>query len=151
VSTKVDAVCLALAAIWQADSDLSGVQVVDGPQANSDSANEWLFVGFNGDVPDEAAEAVSAQQDWMAFAKTKQETADVTCAVVVRSGDTDTVSVRARAFDILADAEDTLRADLTLGGLVMQSHISAHQYIPVITQSGAKVRVTFTVTYLAQL
>lgn len=151
MSTKTDAVCLALTALWQADADLDGVEVVDGPQANSEAANEWLFVAFDGDAPDEGNEAASAEQSWMAFAKTKQESAEVTCAVVARRGDTDIVSARARAYDILSDAEDSLRADLTLGGVVMNSWISAHQYIPVITQGGAKVRVVFTVTYQAQL
>lgn len=149
MSTKADAVCLALTALWQ--GALTGVSVADGPQANSETVNEWLFVGADGDQPDEGTEAVSAEQDWMAFAKTKQETADVTCAVVVRSGDANTVAVRARAYGILSDAEDALRTDPTLGALVMQSHISQHQYIPVQTTSGAKARVVFTVTYLAQL
>lgn len=151
MSSKVDAVCLALAAMWQADTDLAGVNVVDGPQANSDAANEWLFVGFDGDVPDEGNEAVAAEQDLMAFAKTKQETADVTCAVVIRAGGTDTTTVRARAYEVFSDAEDALRSNMQLGGLVMHSFVSAHQYIPVITQQGAKARVVFTVTYLAQL
>jgi hypothetical protein len=151
VSTKVDAVCLALVALWDANPDLSSVTIADGPQANSEASNEWLFVGADGDAPDEGTEAVSAEQDWMAFAKTKQETADVTCAVVVRDGGSNVSALRPIAFGILSDAEDALRADPTLGGLVMQSHISSHQYIPVITQGGCKARVVFTVTYLAQL
>jgi hypothetical protein len=148
VSSKVDAVCLALTALWQ---PLAGVQVADGPQANSDAANDWLFVGFDGDAPDEGNEAVSAEQDLMAFLKTKQETAEVTCAVVSRRGDTDIASARARAYEVTSAAEDLLRADMFLGGLVMHAFISAHQYIPVITQGGCKARVVFTVTYLAQL
>lgn len=148
MSSKVDAVILALTALWQ---PLTGVQVVDGPQANSESLDDWLFVGFDGDAPDEGNEAVSAEQDLMAFAKTKQETAEVTCAVVSRRGDTDVPSARARAYDIVSDAEDLLRADMSLGGLVMQAIVSEHQYIPVITQGGCKARVVFTVTYLAQL
>lgn len=151
MSTKVDAVCLALLAMWQADTDLSAVEVVDGPQANSDAANKWLFVGFDGDAPDEGNEAVAAEQDLMAFLKTKQETGEVTNAVVVRDGGTDTAALRAQAYKIFSDAEDTLRADMTLGGLVMHAYISEHQYIPVITQAGAKARVVFTVTYQAQL
>lgn len=151
MSTKVDAVCLALAAMWQADPDLTGVQVVDGPQANSEAVNEWLFVGFDGDAPDEGNEAVSAEQDLMAFAKTKQETGEVTCAVVIRSGDMNTTTVRARAYDVFSDAEDTLRSNMQLGGLVMHAYVSGHQYIPVQTTAGAKARVVFTVTYLAQL
>ena len=128
-------------------SDL--VQVADGPQANSDASNDWLFVGD--DAADEGNEAAAVDQSWMAFAKTMQETAEVTCAVVSVAGDTDIPSVRARAYAILASAETALRADPLLGGVVMQSYVSAHQYIPVITQGGCKARVLFTVTYQAQL
>jgi hypothetical protein len=148
VSSKTDAVCLALTALWQ---PLTGVQVVDGPQANSDASDDWLFVAFDGDLPDEGNEAVDATQDLMAFLKTKQEDAEVTCAVVSRRGDTDIPAARARAYDIVSDAEDLLRADMQLGGLVMHAFVSAHQYIPIVTQGGAKVRVVFTVTYKAQL
>lgn len=149
MSTKVDDVCVALTAMWQ--TALTGTQVVDGPQANSDAANEWLFVGFDGDAPDEGNEAVNAEQDLMAFLKTKQETAEVTCAIVVRSGGIELTTVRARAYDLLSAAEDALRSDMQLGGLVMHAYVSEHQYIPVLTQSGCKARVVFTVTYLAQL
>ena len=147
MSTKVDAVCLALTALWTAA--LTGVQVADGPQANSDASNDWLFVGD--DAADEGNEAAAVDQSWMAFAKTMQETGEVTCAVVSRAGDTDIPAVRARAYAILATAETALRADPLLGGVVMQSYVSAHQYIPVITQGGCKARVVFTVTYQAQL
>ena len=86
----------------------------------------------------------------MAFARTKQEDGEITCAVVSRRGDKDIPATRASAYALLSAAEDALRADNTLGGLLMQSYISAHRYMPVLAPS-AKVRVVFTVTYLAQL
>lgn len=149
--SKADAVCAALLALWQADTDLSGVQIVDGPQANSDAANEWLFVGHDGDAPDEGNEAVAVEQDLMAFLKTQQESGEVTCAVVIRDGSADPAGLRGRAYSILSTCSDDLRQDMQLGNLVMHAYVSGHQYIPVITQSGAKARVVFTVTYLAQL
>jgi len=149
MASKTDAVCLALTAMWSAA--LTGIQVVDGPQANSDAANDWLFVGFNGDVPDEFNEGAVVEQSLMAFARTKQEDGLVTCAVVSRSGDTNIPAARARAYGFLAAAEDAVRADMQLGGLVMHAFVSGHQYSPVQTQQGAKVRVVFTVTYMAQI
>lgn len=151
MSSLADPVCLALVALWQADPDLDAVQVVDGPQANSDAANEWLFIGFDGDRPDDGNEAVEAEQDLMTFARGKQESGNVTCAVVIRSGDIDIAAVRARAYEVLSHAEDSLRADMQLGGLVMHAYVSTYVYIPVVTQGGCKARVVFTVTYLAQL
>ena len=151
MATRFDAVCLALTAMWQAAPTLAGVQVVDGPQVNGDASSSWLFVGSDGGEPADDVEAAVAEQSFMAFARTKQEDAEVTCAAVVVRGDTDIPAARAAANAILSAAEDLLRADLLLGGLVMKSHISAYRYIPVQTQAGAKVRIVFTVTYLAQL
>ena len=149
MSAKIDTVILALAALWE--SALTGIQVVDGPQVNSDASNDWLFVGFNGDIPDELNEAATAEQSLMAFSRVKGDDGQITCAVVSRAGDTDIPALRARAVGFLATAEDALRADMQLGGLVMHAFVSAYQYSPVQTQQGAKVRVVFTVTYKAQL
>lgn len=146
-------VILYLTAMWQAlvATTLSGVVVVDGPQTNSEPGN-WLFVGYNGDVPDEYNEGATAQQSRMAFARVKQEDGQVTCAVVSVSGDPDSVpELRTSAYGFVSAAEDALRLDAQLGGLVMDSFVSDHRYSPVQTQQGAKVRVVFTVTYQAQL
>jgi hypothetical protein len=149
MASKTDAVILALTAMWTAA--LTSAVVADGPQANSDAANDWLFVGADGDAPDEGNEAAAVEQSWMAFARTKQEDGEVTCAVVSRSGDTNIPALRARAYALFSAAEDALRADNTLGGLLMQSYVSAHQYSPAQTTQGGRVRVVFTVTYQAQI
>jgi hypothetical protein len=148
VSAKTDPVCLALYALWQ---PLTGVQVVDGPQVNSDPASKWLFVGHNGDLPDEMSEAAVVEQSLMGFARAKAEDGQVTCAAIAVRGDADVAAARADAYEIVSDAEDLLRADMQLGGLVMHAFVSAHTYMPVQTNTGAKVRVVFTVTYKAQL
>lgn len=149
MASSIDAVILKLTAVWTAA--LTGVNVVDGPQVNSDSTDDWLFVGFNGDTPDEYNEGAIGQQSLMAFAKVKGDDGQVTCAVVSRSGDTDITSTRARANGFLSAAESALRADMSLGGLVMQAYVTDYRYSPVQTQQGAKVRLVFTVTYQAQL
>lgn len=149
MSSKTDAVCLALTAMWTAA--LTGITVADGPQVNSDPSTDWLFVGFNGDSPDEYNEGASGQQSLMTFARGKAEDGQITCAVVSVSGDTNIPAARARAYAFVAAAEDAVRADMTLGGLVMHAFVSDHRYSPVQTQQGAKVRIVFTVTYKAQL
>lgn len=149
MSTKTDAVILYLTTLWQ--GALTEIQVADGPQVNSDASNDWLFVGFNGDMPDEFNEGAVVEQSLMGFAKTKGEDGQVTCSVVSRVGDSDIPAVRARALGFVASAETAVRNDMQLGGLVMHAFVSGHQYIPVQTQQGAKVRVVFTVTYKAQL
>lgn len=138
-----------LTAMWKAA--LPTINVVDGPQVNADPSNDWVYVGFNGGSPDEFNEGATAQQSWMAFARVKQEDGQVTCAVVSRAGDTDVPTLRARAYGFVSAAEDALRADPQLGGLVMDSFVSDHRYSPVQTKQAAKVRIVFTVTYKGQI
>jgi hypothetical protein len=138
--------------MWQAATatTLAGVQVADGPQVNSDASPDWLFVAYDGEA-DSGNPGVEAQQSLMAFTRVKGEDASVTCSVVSVRGDPDVVAARARALSILAAAEDLLRTDMQLGGLVMHAFVSGFQYYPSQTTSGAKARVVFTVTYKAQL
>lgn len=149
MAAKIDTVILALVATWA--SALSGIQVVDGPQVNSDPSDDWLFVGFNGDLPDESNEGATAEQSLMAFAKVKGDDGQITCAVVCRSGETNVPALRLRAMGFLSAAEDAIRTDMQLGGLVMHAYVSDYRYSPVQTQQAAKVRVVFTVTYKAQI
>lgn len=149
MASLTDPVILYLTAMWTAA--LTDVNVVDGPQVTSDAADDWLFVGYNGDIPDEYNEGATGQQSLMAFAKVKGDDGPVTCAVVSRSGDSNITATRARANAVLSAAEVAIRADMQLGGLVMHAYVSDYRYSPVQTQSGAKVRLVFTVTYKAQI
>lgn len=149
MASKADAVCLALVTLWR--TGLAGVEVRDGPQADSDAANKWLFVASDGNPSSEGSAAVSAQQDWQTFMRGKLEVAEVTCAVLVRAGEPDTLTVRALAYGLFAEAEDLLRADYMLGGLVMQARVSSHHFYPAMLTAGAKARVVFTVNYQAQI
>lgn len=155
MSTQVDQVILALTAKWQALSvsggALEAVRVVDGPQATMDASQEWLFVGYDGAEVGNFSEVATTQQTLMAFLRTKQEDTELRCAAIVVRGDTDVTAARQRALAIVSYAENALRLDMTLSGLVMHSFISGIGYIPLQTDHGAKVRVVFTVTYQAQI
>lgn len=155
MTTQVDAVILALTTKWQALSvpagTLDGVRVVDGPQVTDDASQEWLFVGHDAAEPRSSNDAATAGQTLMAYLRTKQEDGDVRCAAVVVRGDTDIPAARQRALAIVSAAENALRLDMVLSGLVMHSFIAGIAYTPFQTDHGAKVRVVFTVTYQAQI
>lgn len=150
MSTQADVVILALTAAFQAAGSLAGVRVVDGPQVTGDASQEWLFVGFDGGDPTEHNEAALIEQDMMTFARGKKESAEIKCASVVVSGNPDIVVLRQRALAIFSAAESVIRADMTLGSLVMHAFVANFNYIPSQTDKGAKVRVVFTVKYQAQ-
>ncbi len=154
MSAKADAVILALYGIWQAatTTTLAGVMVADGPQVNSDPSDKWLFVGADGGEPSQFTEIANAQQSWLAFGKIRREDGTVTCAAVVIRGDDDVPTARADAYGIVGAAEDLIRADPSLGGVVsLQTYLSSHQCFVAQTDRGAVARVVFTVTYKAQL
>lgn len=155
MSSQINAVILALVTKWQALSvtggALEGVRVVDGPQVTADGSQEWLFVGSDGAERGDSGEAASAEQSLLGFSKLNQEGAEIRCAAVVVRGDTDIPAARQRALWVASAAESALRLDMALSGLVMHSFISGITYIPLQTDSGAKVRVVFTVTYQAQI
>lgn len=153
MSSQLDAVIVALTTKWQAlmSTTLAGVQVVDGPQRNADPTQNWLFVGHTGGEPVEGVEAAIGQQDLMTFARGKSESIGVDCGIVVVSGDPNISIARQQALSILSICEDALRNDMTLGGIVMHAYVAQIQYVPTVTSTGAKVRITFIVSYQAHL
>jgi hypothetical protein len=152
MTTRLDDVIVALTTMWQGlqATTLSGVQVVDGPQANADPTQEWVFVGHTGGEPVEGVEAAIGQQDLFTFARGKSETVGVDVGIVCVRGDSNVAAARQRALEIFGICESALRSDMTLGDLVMQAYVAQIMYVPTVTTTGAKVRVTFTVTYQAQ-
>jgi len=149
---KGHAVAVALTALWTAAPAFTGVKVVDGPQATYDASPEWLFVGYDGGEPDGKTPGIQTAQDWMSFARTLQEpVAAVTCGLTVKGGGPDLLTARARVYTLLTAASDVVRADPTLGGLVMQSYVSESRYYPLIGSGGSKARLVFDVAYRAQL
>lgn len=150
--TALDDVIVALTTKWQAlmTTTLAGVQVVDGPQANADASQEWMFVGHTGGVPTEGVETAIGQQDLYTFAKGTSETMGVDVGIVVVRGDPNITLARQRCFAIMSAAKAALMLDMTLGGIVMEAHVSQIMYVPTVSSAGAKVRVTFTVSYQAQ-
>lgn len=152
MATKLDAVCVALTALWTTTFASSTMRVVDSMQANADPTADWLFVCYDGDEPDDSTEGASADQVPIAGGNIRREDGEITCAVVaVLGGTIDIPAVRARALAVVDDCEDALRADKTLGGLVMQAHLTAQRFIPMKTDKGSKGRVVFTVSYTVQL
>lgn len=131
---------------------LAGCNVVDGPQRNADPTQNWLFVGHTGGEPTEGVEVALGQQDLFTFAKGKNETmGSIDCGIVCVSGDPSIRPVRGQALAYMSAAEDALRADMTLGGLVMHAYLNQILYVPTVSSAGAKVRVMFTVIYQAQI
>lgn len=148
MSSAVDSVITALVAGFTAA--LPGVEVGDGPPVESPGVVDLVLVGH--DQSPDADSAITTRQEWANLACTSRyETGEIPCCVFTQSGDTDIAARRTRAMQLLAACEVRLRADLSLGGVVMTSQLVAavaHEYQNV---DGSAVVVPFTVTYRAQV
>lgn len=137
----------ALVAALDASADLSTVKVVDGPLVTDSAAQEWVFVGYDGDDQGDFTTATT-QQAWAGIgAKKKNEDITLTCAVLVQRGSTDVRSCRVRTFEIFAAVEDVLRADPSLGFPAPTiCAVAENTFHTEQTSSGVQGRIPFTVT-----
>ena len=80
------------------------------------AAGDFLVIGGTEDPDDEPS---SFDQTWNGLgAKTKNESGDVTCAVLVGTGNEDVKVARDRAIALLGEIEAKVRADPSLGGVL---------------------------------
>ena len=101
------------------------VSVFCGPALTGDFAKLALFVGV--DDPDLLEQgqpliAATSDQTWPAYGtQVRDENLTVNCVAEAWSGDTDTRAAMTAVYGIVAAVETLLRADVTMGGLVMTS------------------------------
>lgn len=131
----------------EASPDLSTVKVVDGPLVTDSAAQEWLFVGYDGDEEGDFI-AATTQQEWAGLgAKKKNEDIVLTCAILVQRGSTDVRSCRVRTYEIFAAVESVLRADPSLGfSTPTVCAVTEHTFHQEQTPDGIQGRLPFTVT-----
>ena len=120
--------------------------VFDGPPLTADVPMEYVVVwGTEADDDDS-----TLSQEWRGLgAKSRQESGEVTCALLVGTGGDVVKTARDRALAILAEIEVAVRADLTLGGALTAGwcEMRSAQPTAVRTSDGLYVRVVFTIAY----
>ncbi|WP_062207979.1 hypothetical protein [Streptomyces sp. NBRC 109706] len=147
----------ALVEILRAAPGLSGVVVHDGYPGADLEDPDVLVVGWS----PENDTAVEMRQDFNAAgARTRDEDFDVLCWLQSWSGDGDAGALgerRARAFGLLAEVENALRATNeapmapTLNGTVLWAHLTAGQVQQTRGSDGATVSVAFRVSCRARI
>ena len=128
------------------------IVVYDGPTTSRDPQGEFVVVGDNGDVTDDA-EASRTEQQWAGIGgRSKDETGGITCAVVCWSGDSEFKPLRDRAFVLLGLLETALRANPQLGVLGPPGHAQIETVdLRQVLVGGAVVRLVITVTFQARI
>lgn len=148
-TSRVGAVIDALVTTFTAGT---AAKVFDGPVVVSSAPTTFAIVG--GSISESL---VPIQQDWAGLGhNSRNETAEVPCAVVSQSGDSDPLAVkrhRDAALVLLAQLEAAVVADPTLGGAVAAGwlHITSGVLTQDQNQNGCAVSITFTVSYKARL
>ncbi|MFG2589052.1 hypothetical protein [Streptomyces sp. NPDC048438] len=155
-TTAVPAAITALVQILSAAPALAGVTVVDGPPTTDMSEADFVAVGWNMGGDDQAA-AESLQDFAYAGARARDEDFTISGWLESWTGDEDFAARRARAYELLAVLEGSLRATQaqpeapTLLGTVLWAHLTRHRLQQQFTDSGARVGISWTVACRARI
>ncbi len=125
----------------------SAEKVYDGPAITAESLNDFMVIGGTEDPDDEPS---SFTQDWNGLgARTKTEAGEITCAVLVGTGNDGVKVARDRALAILGEVETAVRNDPSLGGVLSAGwcHVSGGRHVQRLNAQGLYVRIVFTVSY----
>jgi len=128
-------------------STTSAKAVFDGPALSANMPADFVVIGGTEDPDDEPSDFT---QTWNGLgARGKVETGDVTCAVIVGTGDEFVKVARDRALSILDEIETLVRADPTLGGVLTGGwcQVSGGRHVQRLNTQGLYARVVFTVSY----
>jgi hypothetical protein len=127
-------------------------QSYDGPEALPGVwPDEFVIVGGTDDPDDDTA---SASYEWAGLgAKQRNESGEITCALIVQRGDIVVKANRDRAFTVMAALEAAVVADPTLGGAVQSGWFlpSGVTYSQRQNDRGSFARIVLTVTYQSRI
>lgn len=144
MGSRVPEVLERLVALGKADSELSGVEVADGPQVTESAASDWLVIGFDGD-PSGDFEAAQSVGGWSDLRTGREEQFQITVAAIANRGDTDIVAARRRAYEIGTRVEAWLQADPSIGLPSLEAAIEATRLTQNQTDQGAQAVLLLTV------
>lgn len=148
MASVLDDVTTALVALFTAALPLVPVYNDDPVTNEADAA--FVLVGDDGD-PESERES-SFEQEWADLAcSSRYERGSIPCSALASSGDTDPDATRSAAFALLAACESALRANRTLGGLVMTSQLTSGSTLLAQGDNGSWVIAQFEITYMAQV
>ena len=130
---------------------LTGVKVYDGQWVTAPNTTaSFITVGW---TPD--GEGPTGQQTWAGIGnRARNEQIDIPCYADAYSGSTDTKTRRDAALTLMASAENAVRTDPTLGGVLISpglAEIGTYSLREEQTESGLEVGVVFHITARARI
>lgn len=140
----------ALYTAWNAlvPTTLAGALVFDGPPITPASTMDLVIIADDGGQ--DSQDQTTYEQVWLDLACTRrEERGEILCSVITSSGATDMRTRRDRADVLISACEASLKADLTLGGVVASSELTRASSRLMQNTRGAAVVTPFTVRYRA--
>lgn len=133
----------ALVARFQTEEGLADVGVTDGPELTEANRDDWILVGFDGD-PNGEGQAAFVEEEWASLGASREETIQLTVALLARRGDTDVRLARARVYELGAVVRGVMRADPTVGLPSVQCAVGATALHQAQTDQGVQARLVLT-------
>lgn len=121
------------------------VNVYYGPVSTDDPMRKAVGIGWNGDPEGDQSALEGWSQEWAGLgALRKDEEFEIVCYAISWAGDNSASQARiADVFEILANIENALRADPTLG--LSQPFVADFANGSLYLEGGTQARVTFNV------
>ncbi|MGW1246921.1 hypothetical protein [Streptomyces sp. NPDC002535] len=133
---------------------MANVDVLDGPPTDDVQTQDFIAIGWS----PEGDQAANLAQAWNAAgARTRDETFGISGWIDVWSGDTGFAVARDRAFALLGEVEQRIRATgpnptaPTLNGAVLWAEMSAGALFQSHTDQGIRAALGFTVSCHARI
>jgi hypothetical protein len=159
-SSRIPAAIDYLVTLFQGAATLGAatppVNVIDGPKVTADPGPLALWVGVD-DITSPAPAAAEDTQAWAALGRqARNEQLVIYCTAQAKSGSDDARSMRLACAAMVAAAEDLVRGDASLGGVVSTPGNAAVTAIrwqqgPGLTGSGTAARAVFEITAQARI
>lgn len=145
--SALDDVLAALVTVFQTAVGAS-VPVYDALPVTAAADLQLVLVGDDGDAnSDEPAATTTQTRETRNIVGAYTEAGDVTCAVICQTGDDDVPALRVASRALMAAVEAAVRADPTLGGVVVRALIETVTLWQIRNANGSAVRRVFTVHY----
>ena len=135
----------------QGAGSLSGIRVFDGLEIDNTYVGDFISIGCDNVDSDEIINGSFRQEYKQLGAVTKFEYGTVNCLLASTDGTVDTASRRTQALTLLAAVENVIRADVSLGGIVIWSDFATGQMSTRQTAQGVGVLINFQITYQAKI
>lgn len=143
--------CAVLDALVAQLSAALDVPVIDGPPDTEAVLSVAVIVGYDGASEDGRVGGFTQSYAHLGVGGQRTETGDVVCALWAQSGDADFATLRARLAAILADVQQVLRSDPTLGLDWVQAVELGGGQLFFGDADGNAARLTFSLTYTSRV